>query len=379
MQVFVSCGGQGDNIGDSVLRRSLISNVRDGRQLHLLIGDEPNDFVEALGIRPDDQIYRDVGSWKRTMADACRNGPTVWFAKPGEMQTDLRSLKGRLAMMPLMLAVRRSGGLNIQTALGARNQPGLLAPLFRASMSLYELIYWRDPESCTAFGVGEIMPDWAFSKLDARNNPVELSAQSDERTQVVISLRGDRPFPGPAWIDGVREAARALGCQLRIVVQVRRDLQRSIELAEHLGAALDVWPDEVGHLEQEDRLRKCYRSARLVISDRLHVLIVAATEGATPLCIIDHSENKIGRHFDAIGYDQASICTSSCSAAQISEMVHAAANRSDQILRCMQRAGARLAEVREIIRGRLDGVEKREHGRLGASEASSVAAKAREN
>ena len=69
--------------------------------------------------------------------------------------------------------------------------------------------------------------------------------------------------------------------RIRTVVQVREDEARARELAVALGGEYEMWGD-TDAVEQEARLRQRYSGARLVVSDRMHVLVLAAIDGAAP-------------------------------------------------------------------------------------------------
>jgi hypothetical protein len=54
-------------------------------------------------------------------------------------------------------------------------------------------------------------------------------------------------------------------------------------------------------MAHERHLREVYRQCLIVVGDRLHGLIIGATEGAVPLGWVESSGGKIGRHFLAVG------------------------------------------------------------------------------
>ncbi|NKV63692.1 hypothetical protein GS924_06630 [Rhodococcus hoagii] len=59
--------------------------------------------------------------------------------------------------------------------------------------------------------------------------------------------------------------------------------------------------EDVTHTEQEARVRALMRSARAVVSDRIHALIMGTTEGALPIGLIPSDDSKVGSHFAAAG------------------------------------------------------------------------------
>ena len=79
-------------------------------------------------------------------------------------------------------------------------------------------------------------------------------------------------------------------------------------LAERLGGRFHPWAggDHEGH---EEALRTLYRQTSLAVSDRLHVLITATTEGAAPVAPLVDDSDKIERHFTAAGIPGVAIRT----------------------------------------------------------------------
>jgi hypothetical protein len=73
-----------------------------------------------------------------------------------------------------------------------------------------------------------------------------------------------------------------------------------------------------------------------VISDRLHVLIVGATEGGIPVNLIDEPDIKVGRHFEAIGYKDLSILTTGLTPAEIIGYLMEQSERSSELRRAVR-------------------------------------------
>ncbi|HEX2528070.1 MAG TPA: hypothetical protein VHL31_17430 [Geminicoccus sp.] len=341
MPVYVWCMGQDDNIGDVVLRRRLLDELRPIGPLHVFLGDAASDdFVTALRLGSGDIVIRDSKAWTPAVLHAARQGPILCVGKPGELPTDTARLRRSLRRLLLHWQVGRKGGAVVQLGIGAREQPRRLMPLFRLSFRLHHMVRWRDPRSHAQFRLGSVMPDWGFDDFGPTSTPLPGDGRGP-RELVVLSLRGDRPAPGQAWLEGVRAFCRRSALRPIVVTQVRRDADQSRHLARRLDAELVDWGAEP-HAQQEQRLRRTYARAALAVSDRLHVLIVAFTEGAVPLCLVDRPEDKIGRHFEAIGYRDASIDVSGLPAERIAGQLEAALRRQDEA------GGARTVAVNMI-------------------------------
>src|SRR5690606_35871010 len=137
-------------------------------------------------------------------------------------------------------------------------------------LSLTSEIYWRTIDSKERFGLGKVIPDLGFaeSKYIDKREPSKNS-----RNLLVLSMRADRRMPGDGWISGIREVAKKTGLTICVLSKVKMDNERTVELGKILSGDTVVWDDSFNHIEQEDRVREVYSRAKIVVSDRLHVLI----------------------------------------------------------------------------------------------------------
>ena len=297
-RIFVLCSGQDDNIGDVVLRRKMLSTLREHGQLHIYLGSPSSGFLSSLLLDDRDITYSSMKNWRAEAYKSLRHS-AIWFVdKPGELQMSDRALLAQIRLLPLAIATRLRGGKVLRLGIGQRSAAPLRALVVRCVFAVSNLIRWRDSRSKEAFGLGQIMPDWGLGDT----GPGERPSEEPGRRRLVLSYRADRPKLSETTIAAIRTFATELGLQTTVVCQVRRDEERSTWLANELSADVFTWPSERSHFEQEVILRTLYRESAMVLSDRLHVLIVAMTEGAVPACITDYEETKISRHFEAIGY-----------------------------------------------------------------------------
>ncbi len=346
-ELFVRGTGQEDNIGDVVLRREMFDRLRPAGRLHLHLGEASPAFIEALALAASDVVYSDLGEWKRAaLKSAARR--RAWFVdKPGEIMVTRDVYRGQRTLLPLILAVRAGGGRVLRLGIGQRADNPAVVGAFRRLYRLSSLVAWRDPESAAAFGLGEVMPDWGFAPVASR--PAEGS-----RSTLVLSYRGDRPALGASTLEGIRRFAVRQGLRTVVVTQVGRDETRTRELAEALGGEAVGWPESVSHAVQEERLREVYRRASVVLSDRLHVLIVAATEGALPINLVDQPDLKVARHFEAIGYRGLTVPGAGFAAEEVADVLSEQLPRRDELAAALDRAATALDEFahRALHRGR---------------------------
>ncbi|KZE42599.1 hypothetical protein AVW09_09590 [Microbacterium sp. T32] len=211
----------------------------------------------------------------------------------------------------------------------------MLTSLIRAC----QIATWRDEPSRAYARAGVVRPDWAFALGSATS---ELS--NEDRPYLLVSMRGDTSSPASAWTDAVTAIARELGLQVRVVSQVERDEDRGEELARRLDAELHPWQGG-DHFTAETDLRGRYRQARMVVSDRLHVLIFAATEGAVPLYLPNVASAKIPRTMAVVDLDGFQ-----ADATDVESAVATAVSLSSRQKDVLERVDAARAELAELSR-----------------------------
>jgi polysaccharide pyruvyl transferase WcaK-like protein len=157
----------------------------------------------------------------------------------------------------------------------------------------------RDHASCDIVGSrARFAPDFAFSRAVLHSSTLE------RRPFVGISLRHDRPVDIDALKTLVWEID-AEGHQAVLVTQVREDSSRHEMLAGELGLDHISWPVGRSHREHENVLNDCYATLTAVVSDRLHVLILGARQGAIPIIVDCENEQKLHASLDPVLLPQA--------------------------------------------------------------------------
>lgn len=347
--VFLPLIGQYDNIGDIVLRRELLRWVSgDGVVVHTYLGKAPAGYVDGLALPPDTVTYTSVGPWIRAALSSARKGSASgYFYKPGEIQLTLPGMKEHLGLLPAVRMLSQQGLPVMRVGAGAHKAAGKVATAaMRLSIADSHHCHWRDPWTQGLLG-GHVMPDLGFgqhlSGLD------EGEHGSGPRESLVISLRGDRPMPDQDWRLAVRRAAKELGLTIRIVTQVYRDNARGAELAAALDASFEPW-NGTAHLDHERRLRQVYRGAMVTLSDRLHVLIVALTEGSVPCFAFPWPAEKVERHFRTVDSAAHEIFdTSACHPESVRDVLMAAAAKTGNVAGALAGVRSDLAQTRSHV------------------------------
>lgn len=299
--LFISVVGQDDNIGDSLLRRAMLDALRsEGIQFHLLVGNASDGYLSGLGLQPGDVIYRERDAWIASMRLDRGRGASSFLANAGEIVRMRGPLHLGRDQLPTLLRIRQRGGLLLQTGAGIRDL-GHRPRLAKWSvLRLFNTVTWRDAESCQYAGVGRVTPDWGFISSD----PIATEASNMEprRKALAVSIRGDRPAPDDDWYYAVRATAEALDAEIVPFAQVSRDDERTKALATAFEAADVVLWGSNDHASQEHAVRALMRRSIGVVSDRLHALIVGATEGAYPLGLPAGNPEKLIRTLAPAGF-----------------------------------------------------------------------------
>lgn len=362
LEVFAVARGQYENIGDVLLRRPLLRWAREAGRLHVYVGASPAGYDEGLDLHPDDVVYRSFARWYRELLRAAAAGRAASVFKPGEIQLTLVGTKEHVVMLPAVALVRARGGAVVRVGAGSRGFAPLPRLLVRPSIALTTYTRWRDERTAEYLGGGPAMPDLGFA--EGADDATLAAARDDagDRDLLVLSLRADadvapRPYPSPAALDAVRRFAADQGLRVLVVTQVRVDDERSHRLAADLGAEVLGWPEDVGHDVQEERLRAVFRRTRVVLSDRLHVVIAAFTEGAAPVAYQLDGSDKAARHLATIGVHDVTVRADDRPADELVAALTAAASRRAQALDALLVARARLRAVRADVLRVLGGAD----------------------
>jgi hypothetical protein len=344
-RTFVSLTGPAGNLGDALIRRGTLDWARGtSGELVVYTGAAPDVWLEQLGVPADAVVLRSkrsVASWLWMLASAPRRPVLVFEA--GEVPLDRGNALREFVFLAETLLVRLKRGVVVRPprAVRAATQPSLWLHSIAARASQFAL--WRDATSRAITGGTQLVPDIGFAA------GCRTGLAWDQRDELIVSLRGKRPLPDPRWVDALTSFAAAQGLQIRTVVQVREDEERAGELAVMLGGHFDAWGmrDAVA---QEALVRERYDRARLVISDRLHVLILAALGGAVPVELVPAPTRKIADSFATIGLAGVSADAASLSPDQITAFLAAQLDRADEVRQRVSAADARLAETEADIR-----------------------------
>ncbi|NKS03378.1 hypothetical protein GTA09_02135 [Rhodococcus hoagii] len=292
-KVFFWCRGQDDNIGDVLLRRRMLRDLRRLGEVHVLIGGASEGFIESMGFTPSEVLYRSSRRWLTELYRVAIFESITLAFNPGEVRVGPKSALAHTMLLPAQALGKFRDSTSVRVGIAIRGSHRLWEIPLRWSDRLADVVIRRNVE---ALGTPiEYGPDWAFDEGGS------LPAVGHGRDRILLTFRSDRPQLPADTIAGLRAVAEREGLELLVFTQVRRDNARGEELARLLGCKYEAWPEDVTHTEQEARVRALMRSARAVVSDRIHALIMGTTEGALPIGLIPSDDSKVGSHFAAAG------------------------------------------------------------------------------
>jgi len=294
--VFVSLTGDFTNIGDAVIRRQSLAWARKMGEIRAYVGGAPDEWFPSVGLTADDHVVRTKANVRHWIRDLVTSKRPVFMFDPGEVPLDHGNFRREVVYLGLTLLVRAKRGYVVRPPRAVARPTSANLFLHRIASRASQVCLWRTREDAARLRTGTPSPDIGFS-MAKRAGTVPA-----ERGVVAVSLRWDRPLPAEPWFEAVRDFAANNGLTIEVVSQVYGDVARSRELAARLGAPHDEWAGNYD-LAHEDFVREVYDRSRIVISDRLHVLVVAATSGAVPAQLIPSPVAKVAANFRAVGYD----------------------------------------------------------------------------
>jgi hypothetical protein len=296
--IFIPVVGQFINIGDVLHRRELLSWLKDEGELHIYVGKAPESFIDGLQLNSNAKLYVSLTAWMMQLLIS-KYKRTYFVFNPGEIRLERRRLLREILLFPLLCLVRLKRGKVLRVGIAAMSESvnrNILT--WKMVFKTTNKIYWRTFDSEKKFDRGEVIPDLAFSDVD------EKSINSNNRTYLTISMRGNHPEPCERWFDIVKSIGVTYDLEIITVSQVRSDNERALEISKKLGVKSFIWLDKCSHNEQEKIVNDLYKNSLIIVSDRLHALILAYTRGALPINLLTTNKEKIQHHFDVIGINK---------------------------------------------------------------------------
>ncbi|HEY0334202.1 MAG TPA: polysaccharide pyruvyl transferase family protein [Stenotrophomonas sp.] len=303
---FISVRTQYENLGDALINRELIRLLARQGRLVVDVSKAPSWFVDMLSL-PDD-VLRVRGTGRlllRMVKERIAGHRIFYFFIPGGMRGEYTASRfaRKLATLLPYYSLKMMGARFCQMGLSFESLGVRHKFFLRMRNRLMHAFYVRDTASSVLLAADGIdhsglLPDLAFNLFESAARPVGAIATA------CLSFRTDQhPSQLVDCYEFVRHCVRALPEQTRyhLVVQVERDRVGM----EALRARLREDHGIEAELRQETRdieaMQVFYRSSDVVISNRLHVLLLGASVGARTVGYVDDTNRKITGMFETMG------------------------------------------------------------------------------
>lgn len=328
-RAFINMHAQTENAGDALVLRELIRLVSSRIPADVYLKDAPETFIKQLDLDDNTSVTAHRGDATvtliRDILKARFGGWRCYYfltagAPHGERTlkqfgTDLVRISW-LALLTLLGVRVCQVGVSFEN-IGPRHARvlRLRSRILHASVPRDQITY--DYMKQLGIRATAIMPDVTLNLFVTPPTPY-----GQERSGIAFSFRVDKDSatrtPIKEIVKGVCERAR-IDDDLVFVGQVARDIPFMRELTD---LAAQIRPGQVRFLDCHqdiDAAFATYRTCRAVLSNRLHALLPALKEGASPVALtVPELDPKITGVFNSIGLGDRIIDVRTADVADIS-------------------------------------------------------------
>lgn len=327
-RAFVNMHAQSENAGDALVLRELINLISSRVPTDLYLGNWPDTFVRQLGVLGNSAVTTHPGRntvglvsdilWARLQHCRC-----YYFLTAGAPHGE-RTLKQFLGDLIRIawLAVLAAFGVRIcQVGVSFESIGPRHARVLRWRSRFLHASVPRDETSYSymrdlGIRATDIMPDVTLNLFLSPRTLYESA-----RNRIAFSFRTDKyPDIRSNLVDIVTSICTEApeNTQFLVVSQVRRDETFMRYLYDVIASD---WPGRVEFVDCHrdiDKAFALYRTCDSVLSNRLHALLPALKEGATPVALlVPELDPKISGVFDSIGLNGQVLDFSSLSAESV--------------------------------------------------------------
>lgn len=292
MPVFFSLRAQYENLGDEVINMLLLRELLKRQKVVAFTSGVPSWYLDNLlhGLERNSKELLLVEQYPKFLSmmirSGCRGEASWFFTSCGDV-TPAREQAvrdGLLTSLQLLPSLRMAMvGVSLARVTTSR------ARMYRSAQARGGAVTVRDSQSQTLLSQRgahvSLVPDLAF-----------LLPLSDlpSKTKLIISMREVHSDCGEKVLKklhSIYHVARRQGLAPYVTWQVARDEDYCRTISQKLGAEL-VAPaaTATGRLGAQLDL---YDHSAVVVSNRLHVLLLAASRGARPIALLHRDEVKV--------------------------------------------------------------------------------------
>lgn len=303
---FLSVNTQFENLGDALINREMIKLLSQHGRLVIDTKSTPDWFVEMLDLPPGSKkVYGKTALLAEMVKAKIAGNTPYYFYMPGGSFGDYSYPRLIKAMFILSISFALSLlGMRFCSLGMSFERLGWKYKLYLKAKSLVLYKFFvRDEESSFLLkrsGIYHdgILPDFSFNLFSK-----EPEARSHVR-RVCFSFRTDQ-YAGQLQkcISYASTLIKKMPPETEyfISVQVDRDLKGMEQFSQAINDHNGVEADLIHQARNIDELSEIYRTMDLMISNRLHVLLLAGSVGCRLLACSDERNRKVSGLFSTIG------------------------------------------------------------------------------
>jgi len=291
---YFSASTQFSNAGDALINRELLALLREHGTLLVATAGAPTAFLAEIQVREDEAAFKGKWGLMRSLIGRAlfksRDERQYLVLTPGDPPGGISV--GDFVRAMLFPLLKLTGVRIIKIGASVSRMDGRRLKL-ESWLSRWMHFYGiRDNGSVARAGKYQLK-NFAYCPDLAFNHKVEAARSQND--SILVSLREDNLVPDEIGKlhARTREVVSALGGDGAIektsfISQVERDA----EPMRALSAAWRGTSAHARHVAHIPDLEAHYAATRFVVSNRLHVILLAASKGAIPFCVPTTGKNR---------------------------------------------------------------------------------------
>lgn len=297
---------QFSNLGDLLINRMVINEALRSGEIYLNISGVPKWYQETLLHGIESSNYKCVGTvgyYTSLFGSLISKRDTVFlFLKPGGYMAAKTTKMNvtRFFQFLLLWGVKRFGGKIVRSPSSQQNSRGVgkLIDKLRFGCVDYHLI--RDSESCDQMRLMGFSPVQSYDMATRLFDPELVDALFLKNTCEPKKYKCVLSFRDREGVTNSKQIVRFLNGEdgFAFSSQVFFDDELNSTFASENNFDFACYDGSVNSVAGVCNL---YRNSRYVVSNRLHVLMLAASCGAIPIAVVTDKDKKVSFYMDEIG------------------------------------------------------------------------------
>jgi polysaccharide pyruvyl transferase WcaK-like protein len=284
---FFRVNTQFENLGDALINRELIKKLMNTEKGVVCTKNVPLHFIKNLDIKGAVLVNSVLFFYFLMFKSKFSRNKVNYFLNPGGYGGSIKITKAvKYLITTLIFIFLRVAGIRIhRVGVSFSNMSSIHGYLLRFQSNFLCSNSVRDSISLKTcqelkIKVTKIVPDYAFS--------LQYDLGDFEKTyDIVISIR--EPNDKELLFNSLDSIVARTQGKILLAYQVKFDKEFQ-ELLYQRYKSHDVELRDLSKLISENE--KLFRQCKYVISNRLHVLLLAMSKGALPIALIDPKENS---------------------------------------------------------------------------------------